>query len=69
MRLGCVLRVVVAVSGGHAAHFANIDQPSPLFSQERAPMSVAYAENQSMFLDAYVDDAAWAGRYARSRYA
>ena len=32
---------------GHAAHFANIDQPSPLFSQERAPTSVAYAENQA----------------------
>jgi len=25
---------------GHAAHFANIDMPSPLFSQERAPTSV-----------------------------
>lgn len=34
---------------GHAAHFANIKQPSPLFSQERAPTSVAYAENQSMY--------------------
>jgi len=52
---------------GHAAHFANIAQPSPLFSQERAPTSVAYAENQSMFLDSLVDDAAWRGRYARSR--
>ena len=37
---------------GHAAHFANIRMPSPLFSQERAPTSVAYAELQSMFLDA-----------------
>ena len=44
---------------GHAAHFANIVQPSPLFSQERAPTSVAYAENQSMFLDSLVSDAAW----------
>ena len=26
---------------GHAAHFANIKQGSPLFSQERAPTSVA----------------------------
>jgi oligoendopeptidase F len=40
--------------GGHAAHFANIVQPSPLFSQERAPTSIAYAENQSMFLDRYI---------------
>uniref|UniRef100_A0A7S2S766 Peptidase M3A/M3B catalytic domain-containing protein n=1 Tax=Rhizochromulina marina TaxID=1034831 RepID=A0A7S2S766_9STRA len=52
---------------GHAAHFANIDQPSPLFSQERAPTSVAYAENQSMFLDSLVKDAAWRVRYARNR--
>ena len=53
--------------GGHAAHFANVAQPSPFFSQERAPTSVAYAETQSMFLDSLVDDAAWLGRYARSR--
>lgn len=53
--------------GGHAAHFANIDQGSPMFSQERAPTSVAYAENQSMFLDSFIDDAAWKGRYAMSR--
>mmetsp|Transcript_36260 Transcript_36260/g.91287 ORF Transcript_36260/g.91287 Transcript_36260/m.91287 type:complete len:637 (-) Transcript_36260:178-2088(-) len=52
---------------GHAAHFANVTQPSPLFSQERAPTSVAYAENQSMFLDSLVKDAAWRGRYARDR--
>jgi Peptidase family M3 len=49
---------------GHAAHFANIKQPSPLFSQERAPTSVAYAENQSMFLDSLVGDAAWRAKYA-----
>eukprot|EP00931_Biecheleriopsis_adriatica_P004309 TRINITY_DN106001_c0_g1_i1.p1 TRINITY_DN106001_c0_g1~~TRINITY_DN106001_c0_g1_i1.p1 ORF type:complete len:701 (+),score=160.91 TRINITY_DN106001_c0_g1_i1:23-2104(+) len=52
---------------GHAAHMANVVQPSPLFAQERAPMSVAYAENQSMFLDSLVGDAAWRGRYARDR--
>lgn len=51
---------------GHAAHFANIRQPSPLFSQERAPTSVAYAENQSMFLDSLVGDAAWRAKYARN---
>jgi len=53
--------------GGHAAHFANIDQPSPLFSQERAPTSVAYAENQSMFLDSLCGDASWLARYALDR--
>mmetsp|Transcript_33260 Transcript_33260/g.77817 ORF Transcript_33260/g.77817 Transcript_33260/m.77817 type:complete len:359 (+) Transcript_33260:1088-2164(+) len=52
---------------GHAAHFANIEQPSPLFAQERAPTSVAYAELQSMFLDSLVGDAAWRARYARDR--
>ena len=52
---------------GHAAHFANIRQPSPLFAQERAPTSVAYAELQSMFLDAFVGDARWRAKYARDR--
>lgn len=52
---------------GHAAHFANIKQPSPLFSQERAPTSVAYAENQSMFLDSLIQDAAWRAKYARDK--
>jgi len=41
-------------------------QPSPLFSQERAPTSVAYAENQSMFLDSLVSDAAWRAKYAKN---
>lgn len=49
---------------GHAAHFANVIQPSPLFSQERAPTSVAYAETQSMFLDSLLEDAAWNAKYA-----
>ena len=37
--------------GGHAAHFSNIDMPSPCFGQEFAPTSTAFAETQSMFLD------------------
>lgn len=49
---------------GHAAHMANIKQPCPLNAQERAPTSVAYAENQSMFLDSLVSDAAWRAKYA-----
>jgi|UniRef100_A0A7S0KAV3 hypothetical protein len=53
--------------GGHAAHFANIVQGSPLFSQERAPFSVALAETQSMFLDALCEDAEWQAKYARNR--
>lgn len=52
--------------GGHAAHFANIDMPSPCFAQEFAPTSVAMAETQSMFLDSLLGDADWRTRYART---
>ena len=50
--------------GGHAAHFANVTQNSPCFSQEFAPTSMAYAETQSMFCDSLLDDADWLKRYA-----
>jgi hypothetical protein len=50
--------------GGHAAHFANIDMPSPCFSQEFAPTSVAFAETQSMFMDSLLGDADWQALYA-----
>jgi hypothetical protein len=53
--------------GGHAAHFANIDMPSPCFAQEFAPTSVAFAETQSMFLDSLLSDADWQMRYARTK--
>ncbi len=52
--------------GGHAAHFANIMMPAPVFSQEFAPTSVAFAETQSMFLDSLLGDADWLTRYAKS---
>lgn len=51
--------------GGHAAHFANVTQNSPCFSQEFAPTSMAYAETQSMFCDSLLDDADWLKRYAK----
>lgn len=51
--------------GGHAAHFANIVSDAPCFSQEFAPTSVAYAETQSMFMDALLEDADWRRRYLR----
>jgi hypothetical protein len=50
--------------GGHAAHFANILADAPCFSHEYAPTSVAYAETQSMFMDALIGDASWMARYA-----
>jgi hypothetical protein len=52
--------------GGHAAHFANVVQNSPCFSQEYAPTSMAYAETQSMFCDSLLTDADWLVRYART---
>jgi Zn-dependent oligopeptidase len=52
--------------GGHAAHFANVVQNSPCFSQEYAPTSMAYAETQSMFCDSLLGDADWLVRYARN---
>jgi len=50
--------------GGHAAHFANVKQNSPCFSQEFAPTSMAYAETQSMFCDSLLNDADWLKQYA-----
>lgn len=52
--------------GGHAAHFANIRQNAPCFSQEFPPTSMAYAETQSMFCDSLLDDADWLKRYAKN---
>jgi oligoendopeptidase F len=64
--VGSGLRALTTLmhEAGHAAHFANIKQPSPLFGQERAPFSAALAEGQSMFLDALVQDSAWRAKYA-----
>ncbi|RRO03463.1 M3 family metallopeptidase [Pectobacterium aquaticum] len=52
--------------GGHAAHFANIKQNAPCFSQEFPPTSMAYAETQSMFCDSLLGDADWLKRYAKN---
>lgn len=52
--------------GGHAAHFANVTQNAPCFSQEFAPTSMAYAETQSMFCDSLLGDADWLKRYAHN---
>ncbi|MFJ5389448.1 M3 family metallopeptidase [Pectobacterium sp. CHL-2024] len=52
--------------GGHAAHFANIRQNAPCFSQEFPPTSMAYAETQSMFCDSLLGDADWLKCYAKN---
>ena len=53
--------------GGHAAHFANIVQNAPCFSQEFPPTSMSYAETQSMFFDSMLGDADWLKLYASDR--
>jgi hypothetical protein len=65
-QVGSGLRAIDTLfhEGGHAAHFANVVQNSPCFSQEYAPTSMAYAETQSMFCDSLVSDADWLMRYA-----
>jgi len=65
-QVGSGLRAITTLfhEGGHAAHFANVTQNSPCFSQEFAPTSMAYAETQSMFCDSLLSDADWLKRYA-----
>ncbi len=53
--------------GGHAAHFSNVAQNAPCFSQEFAPTSMAYAETQSMFCDSLLGDADWLKAYAKDK--
>ncbi|MBT4521090.1 MAG: peptidase M3 [Halieaceae bacterium] len=52
--------------GGHAAHFSNITQNAPCFSQEFPPTSMSYAETQSMFFDSMLSDADWLKLYAKN---
>jgi hypothetical protein len=67
-QVGSGLRAINTLfhEGGHAAHFANIVQNAPCFSQEYAPTSMAYAETQSMFCDSLINDADWLKTYART---
>ncbi|WP_349744752.1 M3 family metallopeptidase [Roseateles cavernae] len=67
-QVGSGLRAINTLfhEGGHAAHFANVVQNSPCFSQEFAPTSMAYAETQSMFCDSLLNDADWLKRYAHN---
>lgn len=53
--------------GGHAIHHANIDMPSPCYSHEFAPSSVAFDEIQSMLVDSLIGDADWLSLYARTK--
>ena len=53
--------------GGHAAHFLNAAEREVILNQEYAPMSMAWAETQSMFLDTVMSSIEWRTRYAKDK--
>lgn len=53
--------------GGHAAHFLNAEMRDAMLNAEYPPMSMAWAETQSMFLDTLFSSVEWRVRYARDR--
>lgn len=50
--------------GGHAAHLLNTEQQDICVNHEYAPMSMAWAETQSMFMDSMFGSIEWRNRYA-----
>lgn len=52
--------------GGHAAHLLNSIQKDVCLNHEYAPMSTAWAETQSMFLDTMFSSIEWQTRYAQN---
>ncbi len=52
--------------GGHAAHMLNTDMKDVCLNHEYAPMSTAWAETQSMFLDNVYSSIEWRVRYAKT---
>ncbi len=51
--------------GGHAAHFLNVMTKDVCLNNEYAPMSTAWAETQSMFLDTVFSSIEWKMRYVK----
>ncbi|MFM2339700.1 MAG: oligoendopeptidase [Candidatus Parcubacteria bacterium] len=52
--------------GGHAAHFLNITERDVCLNHEYAPMTAAWAETQSMFIDTIFSSYEWRSRYAKN---
>jgi hypothetical protein len=52
--------------GGHAAHLLNSKMKDVAVNHEYAPMSTAWAETQSMFLDTLFSSIEWKIRYAKN---
>lgn len=50
--------------GGHAAHLLSSEQLDVCVNHEYAPMSVAWAETQSIFMDSMFGSIEWRNRYA-----
>jgi len=53
--------------GGHAAHHLNSIQTDICLNHEYAPMTVSWAETQSMFMDSISSSIEWKTRYAKNR--
>lgn len=53
--------------GGHAAHMLNSEMKDVCVNHEYPPMSTAWAETQSMFLDTVVSSVEWLSRYAKNK--
>jgi oligoendopeptidase F len=53
--------------GGHAAHLLNSEQKEVCLNHEYAPMTAAWAETHSMFMDTLFDSVEWKRRYAHNR--
>lgn len=51
--------------GGHAAHFLNVEQAEVCLRSEYSPMSAAWAETHSMFIDSIFESVEWRTRYAK----
>lgn len=52
--------------GGHAAHLLNSTQTEVCVNHEYPPMSTAWAETHSMFIDTILSSIEWRMRYAKS---
>ena len=52
--------------GGHAAHFLNVTEHDICLNHEYPPMTAAWAETQSMFMDTIFSSQEWRSRYAKN---
>jgi len=53
--------------GGHSAHLLNSTEKDTCINSEYPPMSTAWAETQSMFMDTIFSTYEWKSRYAKNK--